>query len=125
MERNHSVFKDVDKLSNCDDLTKITQERSHMSWDEALEIIHKYGGGKPQVEESKVPLHIPLMLRAKGTTYEEKIKSIMATDSERVGGPPSKRRREVYENNIKKKKVSKEEDDLFYKKMLSQGGSGL
>ncbi len=125
LEHSNAVFKDDQNVMCMDGLLKLTEERSHISWKEAIEIIHKHGGRKPGSEGSKVPIHIPLMQRAKGTTYEEKIKSILATDAQRNDGPPSKRRKEVYENNIKKKKVSKEEDELFYKKMLSEGGSGL
>jgi hypothetical protein len=126
LARSTSPLKIMDKLPSVELSEKEVVKRlgSHISWGKALNTINEYGGGKPGIEGSKVPLHVPLMQRARGSTYEEKIKSILATD-ERFGAPPSKRRREIYENNIKKKKVSKEEDEAFYKKMLSEGGSGL
>ena len=107
------------------ELFTLREAGSYMSWGDALIVMHKYGIGKPGADGHKVLLHIPLMHRAKGTTYEEKIQSILGTDKEGVGAPPSKRRREVYEKNIKKKKISKPDDAKFYKKMLCEGGSGL
>lgn len=130
MSRNKALCSNRDLLRAQVDVRDGLKEEDgiseirHMPWKDALKILDKYGFGKPETVGPR-RLHVPLMQRSRGTTYEEKIQSIMATDGERSDGPPSKRRREVYENNIKKKKLSKEEDEKFYKKMLNEGGSGL
>jgi Pseudouridylate synthase len=95
-----------------------------MLWKDALEFIFNQTGLRPNTEGPTVQVHIPLMQRGRGTTYVEKIKSIL---SDEPGTPQvsSKRRRDAYENNIVKKKKAnnKEEDDAFYKRMAAQGGS--
>ena len=95
-----------------------------MKWNDALAFIYEHTGLRPNAEGPTVKLHIPLMQRGRGTTYEEKIKAILSTDSKN-GSLPSKRRRAAYEGNIKKKKVSKDEDEAFYQHMSAQGGSGF
>ena len=129
MSRNNALYSNHDLVSSKVDLSRLQDDvgsKPHISWNEVQRLIHKYGGGHAGIEGPKVRLHVPLMQRSRGTTYEEKIRSIMAIDGERSdGGPPSKRRREVYENNMKKKKLSSEEEATFYNKMLDQGGSGL
>lgn len=124
-ERNDDLSKEKNNKFNVEGLSTLARDQSHITWKEALGFIYKHGGGKPEAEGQKIQLHIPLMDRAKGTTYEEKIKAILATDGDGVDNPPSKRRREIYETNIKKKKVNLEEDASFYNKMLGEGGSGL
>ena len=126
IERNCSLMNTNQvELSTVDSSELIKSVGSHIPWTKALTIMSKCGVGRPGVDGPKAPLHLPLMMRAKGTTYEEKVKAILATDSKKEGGPPSKRRREVYENNVRKRKLSKKEDDAFYQQMLSEGGSGL
>ena len=56
-------------------------------------------------------VHVPIMERCRGTTYEQKILSI--------GG----KRKEKYIENCVTKKKSKEEDSAFYKFMLEQGSN--
>jgi len=125
LERNDGIPKCSKDYINLDGLTNLLKERNYVTWNQALAIIHNHGGGKPSAEGSKVPLHVPVMQRAKGTTYEEKIKSILSNNESYNGKLLSKRRKEAYENNIKKKKLSKKEDEMFYNRMLNEGGSGL
>jgi hypothetical protein len=95
-----------------------------MLWKDALVYIFHQTGLKPNTEGPTVQVHIPLMQRGRGTTYVEKIKSILS-DEPGQSQICSKRKREAYEQNIVKKKSTKEDDDLFYKRMAAQGGSGL
>jgi hypothetical protein len=68
-------------------------------------------------------IHTPLMERAKGTTYEEKVQSILASDTVQNG--KTSKRKERYEENIIKKRKTSEEDKAFYDHMLKQGGSSV
>ena len=94
-----------------------------MKWNAALDFIFKHTGCSPTVGGPTVQVHVPLMQRGRGTTYEEKVLAILADPDEEKGS--MKRKRGAYENNIKKKKVSKEENKAFYTRMAMQGGSGL
>lgn len=93
-----------------------------IKWSAALDFIKNYTDLTST--QPVVSVHIPLMERGRGSTYEEKIQAITRTNPVH-GHVSSKRRREAYEQNIKKKKCTKDEDELFYKKMTSQGGSGF
>mmetsp|Transcript_7260 Transcript_7260/g.10350 ORF Transcript_7260/g.10350 Transcript_7260/m.10350 type:complete len:589 (-) Transcript_7260:65-1831(-) len=101
-----------------------SDEHGIVSWNVALAYIFECTKLKPASERPTVQLHIPLMQRGRGTTYEEKIQAILSTDNT-DGKGSSKRRREIYEQNIIKKKVSKEEDKAFYSGMAVEGGSGF
>lgn len=65
-------------------------------------------------------VHQPLMERAKGTTYEEKVQSILESSKDK-----SSKRKERYEENIVKKRKTAEEDKAFYDHKLRQGGSSM
>mmetsp|Transcript_9879 Transcript_9879/g.21335 ORF Transcript_9879/g.21335 Transcript_9879/m.21335 type:complete len:680 (+) Transcript_9879:261-2300(+) len=94
---------------------------SVLPWGDALREIELRLGVRPTPEGQKEPLHIPLLQRSRGTTYEEKVASLNAAskdDSEET----KKRRRERYEENIVRKRKTTEEDQAFYDHMLSQGG---
>ncbi|KAL7467995.1 hypothetical protein ACHAXS_008216 [Conticribra weissflogii] len=111
-----------------------------LPWTEAMNAIqdilgvHPYlptgnsDGGRGLTESS---IHVPLMERSKGTTYEEKVKSILTGDNVgRANGNcchnrKSSKRRERYEENIIKKRKTSEEDKAFYDHMLQQGGSSM
>ena len=118
---------------------------SMISWRNALNVVkdvlgvYPYlpngnsDGGKGQTESS---VHQPLMERSKGTTYEEKVQSILGggdgngkdghAQVDAVSGNcnrKSSKRRERYEENIIKKRKTADEDKAFYDHMLSQGGS--
>ena len=65
-------------------------------------------------------VHVPLMDRAKGTTYEEKVQSILESSIDK-----SSKRKMRYEENIVKKRKTAEEDKAFYDHKLQQGGSSV
>lgn len=62
-------------------------------------------------------VHQPVMERAKGTTYEEKVQSIKDNKNSK--------RKMRYEENIVKKSKTAEEDKAFYEHKLQQGGSSM
>jgi hypothetical protein len=66
----------------------------------------------PDSQGLNTAIHVPLMLRSKGTTYEEKVEALKK----------SAKRREKFEENIVKKRKTAEEDAAFYKHMTNQGG---
>ena len=66
-------------------------------------------------ESLRESIHIPLLERTRGTTYEEKIDSLQK----------SKRRSKLYEENIIKKRKTREEDKTFYKHRTKQEGSAI
>jgi hypothetical protein len=92
-----------------------------VSWGEALSDISMRLGIEPAPEGQKEILHIPLMQRSRGTTYEEKVASLKSVQKD-AGDDTNKRRRERFEENIVQKRKTTEEDAAFYEHMLSQGG---
>ena len=114
-----------------------------ISWGSAVEVIESALGARPHppngssgrekgLTESAV--HVPVMERSRGTTYEEKVRSILASgkDAMAVGGVgghrdrvKSSKRKERYEANIIGKRKTTEEDAAFYNHMLQQGGSSI
>ena len=101
-----------------------------ISWGNAVSIVERALGIHPHnpsgvnqrpkgLTESSV--HVPLMDRSKGTTYEEKVKSIL----DDTNGKARSKRRDRYEENVIKKRKTSEEDKAFYDEMLKQGGSSL
>ena len=60
-------------------------------------------------------IHIPLMQRSFGPSYEEKIQNLKK----------SEKRRLKFEENIIKKRKSAEEDKAFYSQKIKQGGTGI
>jgi len=60
-------------------------------------------------------IHIPLLQRSMGPSYEEKIQNLKK----------SEKRRLKFEENIIKKRKSAEEDKAFYDHKIKQGGSGI
>lgn len=107
------------------ELEKRAPDSPMISWYSATKIMHEVLGVCPYLPNGSSPgqkgqtdssLHMPLMERAKGTTYEEKVESILG-----LGGG-NKRKHRYEENIIKKRKTAKEDKD-FYNHMLQQGGS--
>jgi hypothetical protein len=106
-----------------------------ISWGNAIRVIVKVLGVYPHLpngcnEATKgftdSSVHTPLMERAKGTTYEEKVQSILGADADdNDAARKSSKRRERYEENIIKKRKTAEEDKAFYDHMLKQGGSSV
>lgn len=70
-------------------------------------------------------IHTPLMERTRGTTYEEKVRSILSVERNENNGKSTSKRKERYEENIIKKRKTAEEDKAFYDHMLKQGGSSV
>ncbi|KAL7536010.1 hypothetical protein ACHAXR_006867 [Thalassiosira sp. AJA248-18] len=117
-------------------LEKRAPATSMISWGSAVNVIQEVLGvyphlpngssqGQKGLTESSV--HVPLMERAKGTTYEEKVKSILGEGGGGTNGNirKSSKRKERYEENIIKKRKTAEEDKAFYEHMSKQGGSSL
>ena len=92
-----------------------------ISWDDVLSNISMRLGIEPAPEGQKEVLHIPLMHRSRGTTYEEKVASLKSVQND-ASEDTKKRRRERFEENIVNKRKTTEEDAAFYEHMLSQGG---
>jgi tRNA pseudouridine(38-40) synthase len=96
-----------------------------VSWGQAREWLEIYGLipelyslHKQDGNTESTLVHVPLLQRAKGTTYEEKVASLQQSSS-------SSKRRGRYEENIIKKRKTKEEDHAFYDHMTKQGGSAV
>lgn len=89
-----------------------------LTWGEAIEYIRDQTGLRPDIQGPIVQVHYPLMNRARGTTYEEKV-SYLENEHQDSGG---KRR---FNECVKKKQKSSDDDDLFYHKMSSEGGTGF
>jgi tRNA pseudouridine38/39 synthase len=60
-------------------------------------------------------VHIPLMTRSMGPSYEEKVESLKK----------SEKRRLRFETNVTKRSKTAEEDQEFYDHKIKQGGSGI
>lgn len=60
-------------------------------------------------------VHVPLMQRSMGPTYEEKVENLKK----------SEKRRQKFEENIIKKRKTAEEDKAFYDHKTKQGGAGI
>ena len=89
-------------------------------WGDALSEICSRVGAQPSPEGPKEILHIPLLQRSRGTTYEEKVASLNSSPKGE-SDDTKKRRRERFEENIVRKRKTTEEDTAFYDHMLSQG----
>ena len=107
-------------------------EKVIMSWGDALLYIEKMTNGlRPEIPKEAV--HVPLMERSKGTTYEEKVQAIMNSSNNTTNNygdgdddvEETSRRKERYQENIITKRKTPEEDQAFYRHMLKQGGSGI
>ena len=101
-----------------------------MSWGDALHFINDTLKAKPFPEGPTDSLHLPLMKRCRGTTFEEKVQALSSLEQNNESNGDlvvtSQRRKERYQENLgKKTKASAAEGRLFYKKMLEQGGSGF
>jgi len=102
-----------------------------LTWDMAVDIIQNVLQVRPfpangsnecqQKGYTESSVHQPLMERSKGTTYEEKVQSILESNKD----DKSSKRKERYEENIVKKRKTAEEDKAFYDHKLQQGGSSV
>ena len=108
-------------------------ESAMITWGSAVQIIQDVlgifphsptGTNQNQRGQTESSIHIPLMDRSKGTTYEEKVQSILGEGGRDTNGKSTKRK-DRYEDNIIKKRKTSEEDKAFYEHMLRQGGSSV
>ena len=121
--RKQNRRKDVFEGRQDSNLPEPANAQGVLKWTAALDYIFEHTGLSPTGDGPMVQVHVPLMKRGCGTTYEEKVKAILAESDDGKG--IKKRKRNAYESNIKTKKVSKEECKAFYTHMSTQGGSGL
>jgi tRNA pseudouridine38/39 synthase len=87
---------------------------SRILWGEALPWMFERGL-IPDPSGKSTSVHIPLLERSVGTTYEEKVESVKK----------SNKRRQKFEDNVVKKRKTAEEDAAFYSHMMKQGGTGM
>eukprot|EP00581_Thalassiosira_minuscula_P009947 CAMPEP_0183708056 /NCGR_PEP_ID=MMETSP0737-20130205/4447_1 /TAXON_ID=385413 /ORGANISM="Thalassiosira miniscula, Strain CCMP1093" /LENGTH=700 /DNA_ID=CAMNT_0025935845 /DNA_START=36 /DNA_END=2138 /DNA_ORIENTATION=- len=140
---------DDDDDDDDDDICKEMEKRAPptpmISWGIAIKIIrdilnvHPYppsgSTGQTAKGQTESTVHVPLLERSMGTTYEEKVRSILREDGDDddvvINGKDGKRkkrstkRKNRYEENIIKKRKTEEEDKAFYEHMLRQGGSSM
>jgi hypothetical protein len=133
---NNKLEEDMEQLMRKQFLGDHTLSPEMIPWEQAANanVIEKVLGVYPHlpngVNESTKDLtestiHTPLMERSKGTTYEEKVQSILCADNSENG--KTSKRKERYEENIHiiKKRKTAEDDKAFYDHMLKQGGSSV
>lgn len=105
-------------LKNIDSKVLPEPKTTILTWGEAMNYIREYTGLRPDIQGPLVQVHCPLMNRARGTTYEEKLNYLETEQQDSAG----KRR---LNECLKKKELNNVDDDLFYHKMSSEGGSGF
>ena len=86
-----------------------------LTWGESMVWLRRWKLA-PDANGLRDHIHIPLLQRSKGTTYEEKVEALQQS---------STKRSQKYEDNAAKKRKSKGTDADFYNHMLKQGGSGI
>ena len=89
---------------------EVSNSSSSLTWDEAVKFLVNRGL-HPDPHGLDTRVHIPLLQRSMGTTYEEKLEALQKSD----------RRRVRYEENVIQKRKTKEEDQAFYKDKIKQG----
>jgi tRNA pseudouridine38/39 synthase len=88
---------------------------STVQWKFALECILRHFNTVPDPQGLNSSVHIPLLQRSKGTSYEEKVVALQGNS----------KRKMKYEENIVQKKQPEEVDKEFYERKQKQGGQGL
>lgn len=110
MERVGTGFSGSEKFA----LDVGDEDSTIIKWDVALPWLSKFGLA-PEPIALDTHIHVPLMSRSKGTTYEEKMEALKKND----------RKRKKFEEGVLKKRKTSEEDSQFYQHMAKQGGAGL
>jgi tRNA pseudouridine38/39 synthase len=87
---------------------------NYVSWKDALSWL-KDRGFVPDSNGLMTALHIPLLERSMGSTYDEKVSALQKSD----------KRRQKFEENVIKKRKTTAEDAAFYQHMTQQGGTGI
>jgi hypothetical protein len=85
-----------------------------IQWDTALPWLRKLGM-VADPDALSTHIHKPLMNRAAGTTFEEKLEALKKHD----------KKRKKYEEDVLTKRKTSEEDVEFYRHMAKQGGAGI
>lgn len=85
-----------------------------LCWGDALKWLQEKCNLIPDSQGLDTSIHIPLLKRSRGTTYEQKVEAIQKSD----------KRRQKYQDNVIKKRKTAEEDAAFYSHMTQQGGTG-
>lgn len=105
------IYETVSNQSANDDTlasTKVISWGNCLAWLEKRNLVPCPAGLTNSV-------HVPLMQRSKGPSYEEKIENLKK----------SEKRRLKFEENVIKKRKTKEEDKAFYDHKIKQGGTGI
>ena len=97
---------------NMIDNSKISSEI--ISWGDGLSWLEEYNF-VPCPDGLTNAVHVPLLKRSFGPTYEEKVQNLKK----------SEKRRKRFEDNIIKKRKTAEEDKAFYDHKIKQGGTGI
>jgi len=85
-----------------------------ISWGDGLSWLEEYNF-VPCPDGLTNSVHVPLLKRSFGPTYEEKVQNLKK----------SEKRRKRFEDNIIKKRKTAEEDKAFYDHKIKQGGTGI
>ena len=96
------------------DVENDDMDSTTIEWSKALPWLQKYGL-VPDSNGLNTSVHIPLLQRSMGTTYEEKVEALNKNG----------KRRSKFEENVINKRKTKEEDNEFYEHMAKQGGAGV
>ena len=96
------------------DLLDGMEKTTTIAWKKALPWLLDHGL-VPDSNGLDTSIHIPLLKRSMGTTYEEKVEALKKNG----------KRRQRFEDNVIKKRKSAEEDAAFYEHMTKQGGVGM
>lgn len=89
------------------------RQSDFVSLREALDWMRDEYGLFPSPLGAKETVHVPLLERSRGTTFEEKVAAVQKSSS---------KRKQRYEDNVVRKRKTKEEDKAFYEHMAKQGG---
>jgi tRNA pseudouridine synthase len=93
----------------------LPHRRTFISWEDGLLWLSHECKLIPDSHGLNTSIHIPLLKRSRGTTYEQKITALQKSDKRRI----------KYEESVVKKRKSAEEDAAFYNHMAKQGGTGI
>ena len=120
VERKRKLGKSGIKASLEVNESKLSSTLPHhhgtfLSWEDGLQWLRKECQLIPDSNGLNTSIHIPLLKRSRGTTYEQKITALQKSDKRRI----------KYEESVVKKRKSPEEDAAFYNHMAKQGGTGV
>lgn len=94
--------------------TSLASSSKVISWGECLSWLEKHDL-VPSPTGVMNSVHVPLMQRSMGPSYEQKVENLKKSDKRRL----------KFEENVIKKRKSAEEDKAFYDHKTKQGGTGI